>query len=234
MADATGPDAAPETRSAEKAVRKTSIVPVLALVGVALLVLVTVALAVIWSVGRSRATHTGAAFDAGAFASAMRKAGVEATAPAAPVDLTEVQASGSHPFTATFTAEELSAVLNAFPYSADVMGTPIELSRVTVTLPGEGRVGISGRVTVNDSTYSGSVTGKATVEAGTMTVSGPVEASAEGIGVGGDRARQAADALAAYFTAYFAAAPGLTVESAQIASDGVRVTGQAPDRLVLP
>lgn len=168
------------------------------------------------------------------YESAMRKAGVTAAYPGRPVALTGVTPRGSHPFSATFSADEIAALFNTFPYESDVAGARIALRNIALALPGPGTAQLAASVTANGGTYSGAVTLPLAFSAGRITSTGATALTVEGInGSDGQRA-QAGSALVGYFNAYLAAAPGLTIESASITADGVTVTGTAPDSLTLP
>jgi hypothetical protein len=164
----------------------------------------------------------------------MKKAGVKAAFPATPVDLAQVKATGSHPFDATFTGPEVSALMNAFPHTVPVQGTEVAISSVSVSFPAAGTATLSGTVAVNSSTYSGTVTGPAEYSGGAITSSGATQASGEGIPLSAGQAQQVTQVLLGYLNGYLAAAPGLKIESASITADGVHVTGTAPDSLTMP
>ena len=168
------------------------------------------------------------------FESAMAKAGTTATFPEAPVELTEVTATGSHPFSATFTAEEVTALVNVFRWTTDIQGTSVAVSGVTVGFPADDTGSLGARVKVNGSSYGGTLEGPVAYESGEITSPGATKVVAEGFPVTGDRAKQATDMLLLYLNAYLKAAPGLTVETAVVTSEGAEVTGTAPDSLSLP
>ena len=163
----------------------------------------------------------------------MAKAGTKATFPEAPVELENVSATGGHPFEATFTAEEITALVNVFRWTTDIQGTSVAVSGVTVGFPEAGTGSLRARVKVNGSSYSGTLVGPIAYENGTITSPGATKVVAEGFTVTGDRATQATDMLLLYLNAYLKAAPGLTVDSAAVTADGVEVSGTAPDSLSL-
>ncbi len=102
-----------------------------------------------------------------AYDSAMQKAGVDAQrTPAQPVELTSVVPTGSHPFSATFSADELAALLTTFVYEYDVAGTRIALRDVRLSSSAPGVADMSASVSANGSTYSGSVTLPLTLRVG--------------------------------------------------------------------
>jgi hypothetical protein len=188
---------------------------------------------VVWS--RSRGSGAAAYSSAATpFDSAMKKAGVKATFPPAPVDLVTLKAAGAHPFDATFTAQEVSALMNAFPHAVPVQGAEVALSRVTVTFPAPGTAGISGTVSMNSSSYSGFVTGPVEYASGGITSPGATEAQGEGMQLSAGQTQQVTGIVLAYLNGYLAAAPGFSVQSATVTADGVHVTGTAPDSLTLP
>lgn len=203
---------------------------------VAVLVVVALVAAtagVVALVSRNRAGSNPTA-SADAFDSAMNKAGVKATIATKPVELTSVKAAGSHPFEADFTAEEISALIDAFTYSTDVNGQKLSVSGATVEVPGDGSVTLSGSVSLGDSSYSGSITGPVSFENGQITSTGATSVSAEGFQLGGAQADQATTALLTYVNDYLAAAPGLTVTEARLAGTNIHVKGTAPDTITAP
>lgn len=170
-----------------------------------------------------------------AWESAMRKAGVDAAYPGRQVPLTEIQASGSQPLSATFTAEEITALLQVYPYETSVAGTDVELRDVTLRFPAEGTAAIEGELAAQGSVYSAEAQAPVSYQRGEVNIDeGEADLSVEGFGVSGSRKRQALAAVSAYFSAMLEAAPGLTVESARITAEGVEVVGTAPVRLEHP
>jgi hypothetical protein len=168
------------------------------------------------------------------FESAMKKAGTTSAYPGAPVEISAVTATGSHAFEATFTAEEITALLNVFAWTKDIEGTSVAVSGVSVGFPSAGNVSLKARAKVNGSSYGGSIQGPAEYQAGSIISSGATKATAEGFGVPADKAKQATELLLVYLNAYLRAAPGLKVDSATITSGGLHVSGTAPDSLTLP
>jgi len=216
----------------ERRKRKGLIIGIL----VALLVIGAFTGLIVWALGRNASKSTGVSFESrrAAYESAMKKAGVDAPFPPEPVELTGLTPTGDHPFKATFTAEELSALINAFTYVPDAGGSSVSISRVDLSLPGDGVVKLSARVAVDGNAYSGSVAGPVEYGLGEITTAGDVKVVAEGIPISGDRADQATTALLAYVNEYLDAAPGLSVYKAQVTSEGIVVEGSAPDSLKLP
>ena len=188
---------------------------------------------VIWALGRGAKPIAFSSYGAG-FDSAMAKAGTTAAFPNAPVELALVSAGGSHPFSATFSAEEITALVNVFRWTTDLQGTQVAVSGVTIGFPSAGNARIRAQARVNGSSYSGELEGPVEYRGGMITSPGAKSVTAEGISIGGDRAKQATDMLIVYLNAYLQAAPGLRVDSAEITTDGVRVSGTAPDSLSLP
>jgi len=165
----------------------------------------------------------------------MEKAGVEAAFPAnAPVELASIEASGSHPFSATFTGEELTALLSAFSYDFTAEGVTVTLDRADISVISTGTMGLNGGVTVDGKSYSAVVEGPVTMRFGTVESPGATSATVEGFSLGGSQLDQATDAVLRYVNAYLSAAPGLKVGSARVTGDGVVVTGTAPDKLDYP
>jgi hypothetical protein len=167
-----------------------------------------------------------------AWVSAMRKASVDATFPTAPVEITSLDSAGGHPFEATFTAEEITALVTVYRYVP--AGQSMSLSRVSVRFPSAGEAVVSGRAVINGSAYSAEISGPAGYENGSIVAQGPVNVSVEGFGVGGERGRQATEAVLAYLNEFLDAAPGLTLDTAEITAEGVRISGRAPDSLLNP
>lgn len=182
----------------------------------------------------SRGGGASAAATKAAYESAMHKAGVKADYPASPIALTSVKPSGSHAFSATFSPQEMAALLNTFLHELNAAGVRISLHNVVLAVPAPGVARLAASVTVNGGTYSGSVTLPLTFSGGRVDSTGVTELSLEGIAGSNGQKAQVASALIAYFNAYLAAAPGLTIESATITADGVNVKGTAPDSLTFP
>jgi hypothetical protein len=200
------------------------------------IVLGSLAGVVVWALGRNRARSAGTDFSTyqSAYESAMKKAGVSAPFPQAPVDITAVTSTGVHPFEATFTAEEITALVNVFAFTADVQGTSISVADPLIELAGGNAVRLSGAVTLDGSTYRGSVEGPVGFSAGHITSPGATKATAEGLSVGGDKAKQASAGLIEYLNLYLGAAPGLIVMTAEVTPEGFKVKGTAPDTLTMP
>jgi len=206
------------------------------LVGVLALVAIIAAVVGVFAlVARNHGTRGASpAASASAFDSAMAKAGVKATVPTRPVELTSVSATGSHPFEADFSAEELSALINAFTYTTDVDGQKLSVTSATIEIPGDGTMALSGTVTLGENSYSGSIAGPVGFENGQVTSTGATSVSAEGFPIGGAQAQQATTALLGYVNDYLAAAPGLKIEAAQLSGTNVHVKGTAPDSITAP
>jgi hypothetical protein len=166
------------------------------------------------------------------FASAMKKAGVKSPdAPASPVDLASINAVGSHQFDATFTFDELAALMNAFPHTVSAGGTEVSLTNVALASGGGNAVDLRGKVSGGGNSYSGRVTGPVAVQAGQIVTTGQLAITAEGFNLGGSQAEQATQLLLSYANGYLAAAPGLKVGTALVTADGVVVTGTAPNSI---
>jgi len=217
---------APEPRR-----KRTGVIVAIVASLVAIAFIVVVVLLVMRSSGSS---GSDTAATKAAYESAMEKAGVTASYPEQPVELTSVTPAGSHPFTATFSPEEVAALANTFSYEYDVAGTRVSLRNVALSSPAIGVADITAKVTANGSTYSGSVTMPLTYADGRIDSTGVTALSVEGIPGNDAQKAQAGGALVDYFNAYLAAAPGLTIESASIGADGVAVTGTAPDSITFP
>lgn len=188
---------------------------------------------VVWALNRGSGGVDFSSYQ-GAYASAMKKAGVTAAFPTAPVDITTVKSAGEHPFEASFTAQEITALVNALTFSANIQGTDIAVSDPLIELAGTNAARLSGSITLNGSSYSAAVEGPVGFSAGQITSSGATKATAEGFSVGADRAKQATTGLLEYLNLYLGAAPGLTVTTAEVTPEGFKVRGTAPDTLSLP
>ncbi len=190
---------------------------------------------VVWALGRPSAAQQDPAATRAAFASAMKKAGVDASYPtSAPVELTGVEASGSHPFSATFTAEELSALLTTFPYAYTANGTSVALERAVISVIETGTMGLNTGVTVDGKGYSAAVEAPVELRLGSVTSPGATSATVEGFSLSSGQLAQVTTAVIDYVNAYLSAAPGLRVGSARVTGDAVVVTGVAPDTLTYP
>ena len=186
----------------------------------------------IWSQRSPQSAASTSKANASAFASAMKKAGVSAPAdPASPVDLATVTAQGSHRFDATFTGEELSALMNSFPHAVTVGNAPMSLSDVTIQIDESGVMTLSGHVSSQGNSYSGQASGEVAFEGGEVVAPTPLTVSAEGFTLNGNQAQQATQLLLAYANGYLAAAPGLTIATATPTPSGVHATGTAPDSI---
>ena len=187
--------------------------------------------AVVWTLGRGDTSGPGRAALRTAYESAMRKAGVEASFPAEPVELSSVVPSGGHPFSATFTAEELGALLNTFRFTADVDGSTVLVRRANLRFPGESGIELDARVGVDGSAYTALIEGPVSFRDGFARSPGATRATAEGISLNAAQRVQLTRAVLSYVNAYLQAAPGLDVGSAKLTPDGVAATGTAPDRI---
>ena len=183
--------------------------------------------------GRTGPAPTAAATRS-SFVSAMRKAGVKAAVPAAPTPLTTVRSTGSHPFSATFTADEVAALLNTFPCTASVAGVQIAMQGASISISAPGSVKFSAKVAVNGGTYIGAATLPVSFSGGQIASTGATALSVEGLPGSDAQRTQVTDALTTYFNAYLSAAPGLHIDSARVLADGVSVKGTAPDSLSYP
>lgn len=168
------------------------------------------------------------------WSSAMLKAGVEATFPAGPVEITEVRATGQVPFEAEFTADEISALVNVYLYGIEEGGPEVALSNVSVAFPRQGVGSIEAKLVYDGAPYDAFASAPLTYSAKGISSPGLTSLKVEGFSVGGSRRKQAGDALLGYLNSYLKAAPGLTVEQAQIVSGGLKVKGTAPAQLEHP
>lgn len=206
----------------------------------ALVVLVLLVVGTVWLVlytRRSQSPREAEPFSQyrSAWESAMAKAGVSATFPKGPVDLTRVRPMGSHSFSATFTGSEVSALLAVYRYRSDAFGDAVDLEKVSVDFPRKGTASLEGRATIEGSTYQASVQAPVSYLVGKLVVDADrTNLSVEGFSIGGRRRAQAVNTLVEYLNSMLSAAPGLQVKSAEIVEGGVRVEGQAPDAIEHP
>lgn len=183
-----------------------------------------------WRLKTNPPARTEAPKQVGAFASAMAKAGVKASAePTTPVELASVRASGSHSFDATFTYPELTALMGAFSHAVTVGGAPVTVSNAILDSDGDGRIALEGEVAAAGAAYSGRVSGPVAWSGGRIVAPNGLDVSAAGIPIPGAQGKQVTKVLLAYANGYLAAAPGLKIESATVTPAGVHVTGTAPD-----
>jgi len=164
----------------------------------------------------------------------MAKAGVEATFPVGPVSVETVVTDGLVPFSATFTADEIGALLNVYPFESKMAGLDATLSDVEVAFPQAGVAVVGARLVSDGTGYSIRMTLPLEHTPKGIDSPGATELSVEGFSVGGTRRQQASDALVAYLNLYLGAAPGLIVERASIVEGGLVVDGSAPQRLEHP
>lgn len=169
-----------------------------------------------------------------AWSSAMAKAGVEATFPIGPVELTRLTPSGRRAFDATFTADEVAALLSVYPYIRELSGEEVSVDSVGLTLRPHGEFSLEAAIVTGGTRYQAVARGSAAYEAGRIVSQGLSALTVEGFNIGGTRRQQASAALVDYFNAYLAAAPGLTVESAEVVDGAVAVDGFAPVSLRNP
>ena len=196
---------------------------------VALLLVVALAAFGVWWATWARTPSTPASMGQNAFESAMRKAGVSAGEPASPIALTAIKPTGSHHFDATFTGDELAALMSAFTY-APASGQRFALSHVGVSFESD-TVSISGTVNASGNSYSGTMSAPVAYESGRIVLSGTPSVTAEGLSIGGAQAQQATTLVLGYVNGYLDAAPGLNIESATATANGAHVVGTAPDSI---
>lgn len=202
-------------------------------IGIAVVVafVAIVAGSIVWALGRGDSGGQDAKAIRSAYESAMRKAGVTAPYPTGPVELTSVVPSGAHPFSATFTAGEIAALLSTFPLTIDVDGTSVALRTVDMSFPESGTVALRTRVSVQDKTYSAVVVAPVVYQDGVIRSPGATKATAEGFTLSESQRAQLTRAVITYVNEYLSSAPGLTIDTAEITDDGLEVTGTAPNSL---
>jgi hypothetical protein len=167
----------------------------------------------------------------GAVESALRKARVDAPViPATTIDLAQIKATGSHPFDATFTYDELVALLSTFTYlPQSARGVNFTVNSLVRT--GSGELKVYGDITSRGMSLRGWIQGPVKFSGGKIVPNGDFVANTNGLTVKGTQALRTALIAIAYLNAYLRAAPGLKVQSATITTAGIHVTGTAPDRI---
>jgi hypothetical protein len=187
---------------------------------------------IVWAVtgsgGGSSAPRPGFEQYEPAWTSAMAKASVEATFPAGPVDVTKVRVTGSQPFEATFTGEEMAALLSVYSYQTEVAGRTFALRDVGVEFPEAGVTDLRLTLETGGSSYKARAEAPLSYENGSITSPGLTSLRVEGFGVGGSRRDQASEGIIDYLNEFLDATPGLTVEEARITPGGLEVRGTAP------
>lgn len=158
----------------------------------------------------------------------MDKASVEATFPPGPVDITKVRVTGSQPFEATFTGEEIAALMSVYSYEAKVSGQSFSISDVSVEFPEPGKSSLRVTLYAQGSSYKARAEAPLAYENGAITSPGLTSLRVEGFSVGGSRREQASDGLIDYLNRFLDAAPGLRVDEARITAAGLEVKGTAP------
>lgn len=170
-----------------------------------------------------------------AWESAMAKASVEATFPVEPVNLADVRATGVHEFSATFTAEEIGALLTMYRSDYSVRGSSVSIESAVVGFPARDRASIGAWLLFDGSRYNMKAEAPVTYKDGRVVAqSEGADLTVEGFGVKGDRRAQAIDLIANFLNAHMRAAPNLFVDEARIVEGGVEVTGRAPVSLTHP
>lgn len=223
-------EVSPATKS-RKPGRSTVIAAIVALAVVAGIVGL-----IVWAIGVSRSSETeGNTVDRYRtdYESAMQKAGVEATFPGQIVDLSDVDATGAQPFEATFTADEVTALLSIYRYQGGGDTAEMAVTEAQVSFPSAGQVKLSGRIVYQGSGYSATIEAPVTYD-GSIDSPGATSLNVSGFNVSGEQRKQATSAVVDYFNGMLSAAPGLRVEQAQIVEGGVQVTGTAPVTIEQP
>lgn len=190
---------------------------------------------VVWAMGRDTGVNR-PTFDDNRtpWESAMAKASVEATFPGGPVNLADVSSSGAQQFEATFTPEEIAALLAVYRYTAPQEGNSISFDSARLGIPQAGWVTITGRIVVNNTAYSARASGPVTWDGSLEVDESATRLTVEGFGVDGARKAQAVRAIEDYLTGFIRAAPGLIVREATVSTEGFEVTGTAPAVLEHP
>jgi len=203
----------------------------------ALLVLGAFAGVTLWALSRSKeaaVTSPDAAFARykPAWSSALAKAGVEGAFPEAPVDVTKVRVTGRRPFEADFTAEEATALMSVYRFAGE--STQIDFSDAAIAFPAAGTARLDVTMVVDKTPYHARAIMPLAYDVKGIHSDGLTSLSVEGFGVGGEKKRQASDAVLAYLNEYLRAMPGVTIEEARISKGSVAVKGMAPVRIENP
>lgn len=192
---------------------------------------------IVWAIGTSGGTSgsqpTFDRFEPG-WESAMSKAGVVATFPAGPVDLTQVRTSGSRPFSATFTAEEMSALMSVYRFETTERGFTVSAGDVDVAFPEDGVADLNAVLYAQGSRYRARATAPFVYDGTQIASPGFTSLRFAGFAVTGSRRDDAAEGFLMYLNRYLDAAPGLSIESARIVTGGVEVEGIAPESIEHP
>lgn len=171
--------------------------------------------------GFAKQRDLGVKADKAAFDSAMSKAGVKAEYPTTPVETTRLEVKGTKKLDATFTDDEVSALINAYkePFEYDVRGL-----QVVFHAGGTGEA--SALVTYQGKDYPCYITGDAGFAGG--RVSGKATA-ANGAGIPAQGSWLAlGETKSIDFFNTQLAFPNLVIESAEMTDGAVRVTGTVP------
>lgn len=167
--------------------------------------------------------------------SAMRKAGVTADFPDAPVSLTQLEATGRHRFSATFSEDEVAALLSVYRFESRVYGDRAALDHVEVDFPKAGYARLTGRVTLRGDPYLAYAAAPVRYDGEHIVIEQELaQLSVEGISVGGRQRERVVSMVSTYVNDLLVAAPGLSVKQAAIVPGGVRVVGSAPDSIGNP
>jgi hypothetical protein len=124
--------------------------------------------------------------------------------------------------------------MNTYTFTTEIAGTAVSISNIAVEFPAPGVAQATGRLVAGPDSYSFEITIPLERSATGIDSPGATSLRVEGFSVGGERRRQASDALVAYLNMYTRAAPGLIVEQAEIVDGGLSVTGSAPAKLEHP
>jgi hypothetical protein len=171
--------------------------------------------------GFAKQRDLGIKADKAAFDSAMVKAGIKAEYPATPVATGQLKVTGKKKLDATFTDDEVSALINAYvePFEYNVRG-------VQVVFHDGGKGEASALVTYQGKDYPGYITGAVSLENGRVTGSA-TSANAAGIPAKGSWLSLGETKSIDFFNLQLAI-PNLVIETAEMTEGQVRVTGTVP------
>ena len=205
-----------------------SVVATVLYVILGVIVVIAVAAAV-FALTAGKGSPSASGFDAGAFKSAMNKAGIDAPALTAPVDASKVTFSGSKTVDAEFTDAEFSAMLNAV-----VVPTQIPVTNIAVHLHSGSIGNASGEGQYQGKWYSGWIQGPIDISGNSLTSAGNTGYGVAGLPIPlGQYKTQATDFALGVFNAHLGIVTGLKIDSAEVSEGKVKVKGTVPAKMTV-
>lgn len=169
-----------------------------------------------------------------AWESAVAKAGVETVFPDGPVDVAQVRASGSRPLDATFTPEEISALMGIYRFETSFRGEAVSASGVEAAFPAEGMATLDLVVNARGREYHAQIAGSASYADGEIASPGLTSLSVEGLPATGRLREMAGEGLVIYLNRYLDSIPGILIEEAHIVSGASRSRARCQRRSSIP